>query len=35
MIEGGEVIAIDDSDFLGRAAFGEDLNGLDGFLVLR
>jgi hypothetical protein len=34
MIESGEVIAVDDFDFLRRAAFGEDLDGLDGFFVL-
>ena len=34
VIEGYKVVAVDDFDFLGRTALGEDLHGLDGFLVL-
>jgi hypothetical protein len=34
MIESGEVVTVDDFDFLGSAAFGEDLDGFNGFLVL-
>lgn len=34
MVEGGEVVTVDDFYFLGRTTLGEDLDRLDGFLVL-